>query len=126
VCTYSQGDWSGGGTAEQLLADNYTTVFPQGLTLGIYDADNSNAAPNGLYWQPNAAGLSALQSALSVGGGSSTAITQDAINPTTTYGAAGLGRQTLALACNIAFNSAGLLSGTPNNFGSLIYTNAGD
>jgi hypothetical protein len=126
VCTYSQGGWSGGGSPAQLLASNYTTIFPQGVTLGIYNPANGDAAPNGLYWQPNATGLAALQVAFSVGGGSSTEITHDAINPTDTYGANGLGRQTLALICNIAFNTAGLTSGSPNDFGSLIYAEPGD
>jgi len=126
VCTYSQGGWSGGGTPAALLVQHYTTVFPQGVMLGAYNPGNGNGAPNGLFWQPNAAGLNALQSAFSIGGGSSGAITQDAVNPATTYGAAGLGRQTLALTMNISFNEAGYLGAGPNNFGSIVYTKPGD
>jgi len=126
VCTYSQGGWSGGGTPAALLAQYYTTVFPQGVMLGVYNPTNGNAAPNGLSWQPNAAGLNALQSAFSVGGGSSGAITQDALNSATTYGAAGLGRQTLALTMNIAFNEAGYIGAGPSNFGTIVYTKPGD
>lgn len=56
ACTYSQGGWSGGGAPAQLLATHYTNVFPQGVMLGIYQPTNGNAAPNGLYWQPNPPG----------------------------------------------------------------------
>lgn len=63
---------------------------------------------------------------MSIGGGSGAPITRDAVNPTDTYGAGGLGRQTLALTFNIAFNEAGLIGAGPNDFGSLVYTKPGD
>ncbi len=124
-CSSSQGGWGGGGGVAQIFASNYLTVFTNGLTLGIYDPASSNAAPNGLYWQPNSAGLAALQAAVSQGGGSGAPITQDAVNPTGTFSAGGLGRQTLALTLNVGFNAAGFL-GASNVFGNLVYTNSGD
>ncbi|PWU17325.1 MAG: hypothetical protein C5B50_11595 [Verrucomicrobia bacterium] len=124
-CTFSQGGWSGGGSPANLVASSFGLAFPNGLTLGIYNPTNGNTAPNGLYWQTNSAGVSALQAAFSQGSGSGGPITQDALNPTITYGAGGCGRQTLALMCNIAFNSLGMLGAGSNNFGGLIYTNTG-
>jgi hypothetical protein len=101
-------------------------VFPNGLMLGVFNPDNSNAAPNGLFWEPNAVGLSALRICVSQGGSSSGPFTRDAINPTDNFGGGGLARQTITLTLNIAFNTAGVLGIGPNNFGSLIYTKSGD
>ncbi len=126
IGTFSQGGYGGGGAPAQILMANYTTVFTNGLTLGIFNPVNGNAAPNGLHWQPNSAGLAALQAAVSqASGGSGGPLTQDAINPTTTYGGGALARQTLALTLNVGFNTAGVLGIGPNNFGSLVYTNSG-
>jgi hypothetical protein len=125
ICTYSQGGYGGGGYPAQVLINNYVSTFSAGMVLGIYAPTNGNAAPNGLLWQGTSTGLSALQAAISVNGGAGI-IGQDAVNPTDTFGAGSLGRQTLALILNVAFNTTGVLGSAPNNYGSLIYTNNGD
>jgi hypothetical protein len=126
IDTVSQGGYGGGGEPAQILDANFITAFPTGLTIGIHNPGNGTAAPNGLLWQPNAAGLAALKTAISQGGGSGTSLSQDAVNPTDTFGGGGLARQTITLTLNIGFNSSGALGIGPNNFGSLIYTNSGD
>jgi hypothetical protein len=126
INTYSQGGYGGGGEPGAILADNYLSVFPNGLMIGVFNPGNGNAAPNGLFWEPNAAGLSALQVCVSQGGGSGGPITRDVVNPTDNFGGGGLARQTITLTLNIAFNTAGVIGIGPNNFGSLIYTKSGD
>jgi hypothetical protein len=126
VNTYSQGGYGGGGEPAAILEANYLTVFPRGLMIGIFNPDNGNAAPNGLFWEPTAAGLSALRTCVSEGGGLGGPITRDTINPTDNFGGGGLARQTITLTLNIAFNTAGVIGVGPNNFGSLIYTKSGD
>lgn len=126
VCTFSQGGFSGGGEPAQVFEGNYLRLFPNGLMLGIFNPTNGNAVPNGLLWEGNAAGLAALQVAIGIGSGSGAPLTRDALNPTDTFGAGGLGRQALALTLNIALNTAGVLGAGPNNFGSLVYSQSGD
>jgi hypothetical protein len=126
VSTYSQGGYGGGGEPAARLAANYLTVFPNGLTIGIFNPNNGNVAPNGLFWEANAAGLNALQACVSLGGGSGGPITHDAVNSSDNFGGGGLARQTITLTLNIAFNTAGVLGVGPNNFGSLVYTKSGD
>jgi hypothetical protein len=115
-----------GGNGYGLLQSNYSTVFPNGVTIGVANAVDQLGAPHGLVWNGDTAGLTALNSVLSACGGASGAITQNAINPTDTFGGGGLACQALTLKLNIGFNTAGLLGYGPNNFGSLVYTNAAD
>jgi hypothetical protein len=125
VCTYSQGGYGGGGTPAALLADNYTRIFPNGLSVGQYNPGNGAAAPNGLFWQPNNAGLAALRAFLG-GAGSSGPLRADALNPTDDLDGGELASQAATVTINIALNTAGVIGAGPNNFGSLIYTQDGD
>ena len=126
ICTFSQGGYGGGGEPAQILEANFIRVFPQGMSVGVYNPSNGTALPNGLYWAPTAAGVAALHTAASDGGGASSAFSRDVLNPTSTYEGAGLARQAIALTLNIEFNAAGVIGLGPNNFGELVYTQAGD
>jgi hypothetical protein len=125
VCTYSQGGYGGSGTPAAILEANYLGLFPNGLMAGIYDTTAGNAAPNGLWWQGNTTGLAALREFLSGGGGSSSAITRDALNPVDDFGGGELAHQLVTLILNIRFNETGVIGIGPNNFGSLVYTRSG-
>src|SRR5690242_6143470 len=109
------------------LQSNFTTVFPNGLNIGIYTPSNGTAAPNGLFWDTNLNGVAALVALLgqaqATPGGPLTADIQDAL---TSVGGGDVALQTIVLSLNIGFNNAGVLGTASNNFGSLIYTNAGD
>jgi hypothetical protein len=129
VQTISADGYAVGGGPPQGFAASYGSTYsfacPNGLMIGIYSPSNGPAAPNGLFWEPTATGLTALQEALSLGGPSG-ALTQDATDPTNTFGGGELARQTIALTLNTSLNTAGSLGVGPNNFGSLLYTNGAD
>lgn len=126
VNTYSQGGYGGSGTPAAILEANYLSHFPNGLLAGVYNTSGGNAAPNGLWWQGNANGLAALRQFLSGGGGSSSFISRDAMNPVDDFGGGELAHQAVTLILNIRFNETGVIGIGPNNFGSLVYTRAGD
>jgi hypothetical protein len=126
VCTYSQGGYGGSGEPAAILEANYLAQFPHGVTVGILDTASGNAAPNGLFWQPNAAGLAAVREFLSGGGGTPGLLSRDAVNPTDDFGGGELAHQALTLTINIKFNESGVIGVGPNNFGSLVYTQPND
>ncbi len=126
VCTYTQGGYGGSGTPAAILEANYLSHFPNGLMAGVYNTTGGNTAPNGLWWQGNATGLAALRQFLSAGGGTSGLLTRDAVNPVEDYGGGELAHQAVTLILNIRFNETGVIGVGPNNFGSLVYTRAGD
>ncbi|MFL6261661.1 MAG: hypothetical protein ACJ76Y_18345 [Thermoanaerobaculia bacterium] len=117
VCTYTQGGFQGGGVPGQLYTNNYLSVFPSGLTIGIPDG----AGPrHDASWTGNSTGQNALKTYLG-GGGPSGALTADTTNATSTSGGA-LARQTAALTLNIEFGIK-VVGGTPtvdsSGFGDL-------
>jgi len=126
VQTVSEDAYAKGGGTVQALQDNYSSVFPNGITIGVVENLNLLTPPHGLRWEGNGAGLAALQTVLSQCGGSSGTITQTVINPTETFGGGGLACQAITLSLNIGFNRAGVLGIGPNNFGALVYSRAGD
>jgi hypothetical protein len=111
----------------QLVQTNFLSLFPNGIAIGLFNASNGFVAPNGLLWEPNSNGLTAVQAVLSiVPGAAGAAFAQDATNPVTVMAGGNLARQALLLTLNIGLNTAGMLGAGPNNFGSLVYTNTGD
>jgi hypothetical protein len=126
VCTFSQGGYGGGGTPGEILEANFISSFPNGMMVGIWDESNGDAPPNGFFWESNEAGLAALREFASGGGGTDEAFTRDYVNPGADLRQGGLARQTETLMLNIKFNELGIIGAGPNNFGSLIYTRAGD
>ncbi|MBN2505732.1 MAG: hypothetical protein JXQ71_03450, partial [Verrucomicrobia bacterium] len=126
VSTYTQGGYGGSGTPAEILEANYIRVFPDGVVVGVDDPSNGTAIPNGLRWEGNAAGLMAIRAFLSQGGGTSGAIGRDALNPLEDCGGGELAHQALTLSLTIRFNELGVIGVGPNNFGSLVYTRAGD
>ncbi len=121
INTVSQSNQTAG-----LVQTNFLSVFTNGLIIGA-DSGNGLIAQNGLLWEPNSNGLSAIQSALSlIPGSAGSALTQSATNSISFMGGENLARQALLLTLNIGFNSAGILGSGPNNFGSLLYSNGSD
>jgi hypothetical protein len=118
-CSYSKGGYAGPGAPGQLLTNNYTTVFSSGLTIGINDA----AGPqHDDFWTGDSTGLSALQTFLTAPvGGTSTALTVDATNPTT-VDTGNLAPQTASLAINVALSGTG---SDPAGFGNLVLHDTG-
>lgn len=123
-CTYSKGGFAGSGTPGQLMNNHYTGTFPAGLEVGDFNPGNGNAAPNGLFWQSNSTGKTALKTYL-LGGSSSGAFTSDQTNPTSGNGGGVFGRQTAALTLNVGFNDAGFTNSNGTGFGDLVYIQAG-
>lgn len=103
-----------------VLQIEYQYVFPTGIEVGVYDP-SSSAAPNGLRWAGDAAGLAALQAFLAGAGGPSGPLSSDGLNLSNANGGGSLALQAAALTLNIGFNAAGVLAGAQNNFGSLVY-----
>ena len=98
--TYSQGGYGGGGTPAAILEANYLDVFPNGLTVGIYDPSNGDTAPNGLHWEGTEEGLQNLRSFLSLGGGTSRALATDVLNSESGDKRGELANQTITLTIN--------------------------
>ena len=121
-CTYGKGGYHGSGAPGQLYDNNYLTVFPTGLTIGI--ADGAGPKHNAS-WAATSVGRTALKTYLtSPAGGANTALTADTSDATSTSGG-DLPRQTAALTLSISFNAAGL-NGTSTNLGSLTLCNLAD
>lgn len=119
-CSYTKGGYAGNGTPGSILTDNFATVFPGGMTIGINDGAGSQ---HNSIWTPDATGIGALRSYLtSPAGGPSAALTSDLTNPTAT-GSGQLSEQVAALTLNINF--AGSVSGMPAGFGALTLTGTG-
>jgi hypothetical protein len=128
-CSWSQGGFGGGGTPGGILAANFASTFASAgfLEVGVYGA-NGAAAPNGVRFTADATGLAALSTWLG-GGGSPAAFGTDAVNPTSTGGGVAggnLGKQTTALALNVAFNDAGVAGSSAPGYSSLVYRASGD
>ena len=124
-CTYTATDYSGTGAAGVLFDANFETVFPSGLEVGLYDIASGNAQPNGVRWEGNAAGRTALKTFLASTPGANGALATDEINPTSIAVGADLAKETAVLKLNIAFSAAGLLPGPGLDFGTFVYLNVG-
>ena len=124
--TYSQGGYGGNGTPAEILIANYFTVFPNGITIGLYDPSNGHQAPNGLHWEATGHGLASLREFISQGGGTSRALEADAVDADDGEKRGELAAQTLTLTINMRFNERGVIGAGPNNFADLVYSRDGD
>lgn len=122
-CTYTLGGYGapGNGTPDQLILNNFTTVFNSGLTIGI---DDGAGPQHHATWTGDAAGLTAIRTYLTGGGGPG-ALTADTVNATSVSGGA-LAKQTTTLTLNVGFDAAGVSGGSdPSDFGDLTLCNTG-
>jgi hypothetical protein len=115
-CTYSQGGWGGSpnGGPGRILADNFATVYPTGVEVGIpgaggYSMQFTSSAAVGAYLPANS---------------TAAVLNADLINPLTSSSGV-FGGQILALQINVDFNNANIITGTKGNMSSLILTNTG-
>ena len=117
----------GTGFPGQVFDTNFTTVFPTGLDVGVFDLGSGPGAPNGLRWDGDAAGRTALKSFLAGAAAPSGPLSNDATNPLTTLGGGSLALEAATLALNIGFNNAGLLgSGVPGYAHQVYYNYPGN
>lgn len=98
-CTYTQGGYHGNGEPFNLLAENFTVIYPQGVEVGI---------PGTAGYSMKLTTIAAVQ-ALSTGGGKAGALTSDLVNPTKSS-AGVFGWQVLALQFNVDLSNAGTLT----------------
>jgi hypothetical protein len=118
-CSYTKGGYAGAGAPGQLLDNNYTTVFSEGLTIGINDAGGPQ---HDIMWTGDSTGLAALKSYMvSPAAGSSTALTGDAVNQTASDSGS-LSEQTAALTINVGLSG---VNGDPAGFGDLVLHDTG-
>jgi hypothetical protein len=127
-CSYSQGGYQGSGVPGTILTNNFATVFAGAgfMEVGVYDAGGGAAAPNGIRFTANVAGVLALKTFLG-GGGSSSAFGIDAVNPLSSGGGLNggtLGKQACVLALNVAFNNAGVVGSALPGYTGLVYYGA--
>lgn len=123
----SYGGSSGGGSSAPnactLLNNNYATLFPSGLVVGVYNTSSCNA-PNGKKFSSSSTGKSKLKSYLT---GSSTLVggtfDYDTFNNECGTGGGKLGREAAALTLNVKFHDANLV-GAGCKFGDLVFVGA--
>jgi hypothetical protein len=114
LLTYGQGDWGGTGTAANLLANDYNTVYTS--TGGLFDIGDASK----YYIEFTSA--SALQAYLPQGG-TAGVLNGILLDPTTSASGA-FGGDVAALKLNIDFADAGLLSASSGlKFGDLLLCN---
>ncbi len=118
-CTFTKGGYAGPGAPGQFFNANFSTVFANDLTIGIYDG---NGPQHSSRWTAASPGPTALKTFLtSPALGASTALTGDFINPTATTSGE-LAEQVAALALNVGFSGTGSI---PAGFGNLVLTGTG-
>jgi hypothetical protein len=122
-CSATRTGFAGGGFAGQVFDLNYSTVFPSGLDIGIFDTGSGASAPNGLRFDATATGRAALKSFLGVAASPSGSFASDQLNPASTNGGGSLALQAATLTLNIAFNNAGLLGSGNPGYGNQVYWN---
>lgn len=106
-CTYSQGGWGAdpnGGNPGQILASNFGTVYPSGVSVG---------SPNSMAFDS-----AAVVDAYLPAGGRPGQLNANLVDPTSTP-AGVFGGQVLALQLNVDFNNAGIVVGTAGSISSL-------
>lgn len=119
MTSYTQGGYQGKGNPGKIFTTYFTSnLFPNGMTIGVYEPANT---PNGFKWTTDSTGKTNLKSYLA-GGGPSTALTKDLLNPTKADIGGTLGTQTATLTLNISFS--GTVPTMPSGFGNLIYTDS--
>ena len=109
-CSYTQGAFnsSSNSPVATYLQNNFSTLFPTGLTIGIADGGGPNH---------NATWTNVTAFRIWIGGGGpSVALTADTLNASSTSGGT-LGKQTGALTVNLALS--GTYPGDPAGLGSL-------
>jgi hypothetical protein len=112
-CTYTKGGYAGNGFPAAIFAANYTSVFPNGLTVGI---DDGNGPRHHIFFSSDANGMDAIRDFLtSPAGGASSALPTDMVNPHTTP-SGNLPEQVVALTLNIEFSGTASM---PAGFGDL-------
>ena len=116
-CTFTQGGWGAspnGHNPAQLLADNFATVYPSGVEIGI----------------PGGAGFSMIfTSSTAIGnylpaGGPPNVLNADLVD-TASSSSGVFGGQVLALQLNVDFSAAGLPHSDDQNIGDLKLCNTG-
>jgi len=114
-CSYTPGGWGApphGGNPGMLLKNNFSSIYPSGVEIGI----------------PGAAGFSAIftsASAIEVflpNGGTPAAFTSDSVNPTSSS-AGVFAQHVLALKLNVDFSAAGI-TGSGSSLGNLVLNDA--
>jgi hypothetical protein len=112
--THSQDSWgSQGSTAEHVLLNHFSAVYPNGVELGISGALGSSA----LFTT-----VQAIQSYLPASGAPGP-LQNDYLDPDSTSSGA-FGAYLLATTFNVDFNDAGILAGaSPTRFGDLMIVN---
>lgn len=108
--TYSQGGYGGPGAPYQLLADNFASVFSEGIEIGIPGAGGYSLKFT------SAAAVQAFLPAK----GTASVLTADLINPTSSSAGVFAG-QVLTLKINIALSDAGVTPNALGSFGDLYY-----
>lgn len=117
MTTYTQGGYQGKGNPGKIFTTYFTSsLFPNGMIIGQYEP---MAVPNGFKWNTDTTGKTNLRTYLA-GGGTSTALTKDLLNPTKSDIGGTLGTQTATLTLNINFS--GTVTTMPTGFGNLVYS----
>jgi hypothetical protein len=136
-CTASRETWAGNGPiGGAIYSANWLTLFPSGMTVGIYNPGNGATPPNGLFWSGDLTGQTNLHQFLGnlpPPGSTNSILFQDFLNPIAstqaTVGSGSLARFAAVLQLNITFSAQGLLGPNPGpqpGIGPLVYMNPGD
>lgn len=131
--TYSQGGWSGPGTAGGYLDATFSSAFPHGVQIGDQTAGAATSDNGAGSWAALFTSPAAIRAYLPNGGGSA-ALGGDFLDPINPSGPANgpgltLGGQTLTMMLNLGFDAADpAFDGHPTNpaLGTLIYSAADD
>ncbi len=135
-CTYTQGGWGSkpnGNNPGQILATNFSTVYPGGVvevgipgdsgyTMKFETALVNEGTKNSPNWVTEAAPYF-IQKYLPAGGTASS-LSADLVNPTSSSSGV-FGGQVLALQLNVDFNNSGITAGTSGSIANLKLCNTG-